>query len=39
VLTFSKQRLEKQKVQELVGDKQLPELGQVVVHNAHLLSQ
>jgi hypothetical protein len=37
--TFSKQRLEKQKGQQWVGDKPLPEIGQIEVHKAHLLSQ
>jgi hypothetical protein len=37
VLTFSKQRLERQKGQQLVGDRQLPEVGQVADHKTHLL--
>jgi hypothetical protein len=37
--TFSKQKLERQKGQQWVGDKPLPEIGQIVVHKAHLLSQ
>jgi uncharacterized protein YqcC (DUF446 family) len=36
---FSRQSLERQKGWQWVGDKLLPELGQVVVHKAHLLSQ
>jgi hypothetical protein len=37
--TFSKQSLESQKGQQQVGDKPLPEIGQVAAHKAHLLSQ
>jgi hypothetical protein len=37
--TLSKQKLERQKGQQWAGDKLLPEIGQVVVHKAHLLSQ
>jgi hypothetical protein len=37
--TFSKQRLERQKGQQRANDKPLPEIGQVVFHKAHLLSQ
>jgi hypothetical protein len=36
---FSKQRLERQKGWHQTGDKLLPEIGQVVVHKAHFLSQ
>jgi hypothetical protein len=36
--TFSKQRLERQKGWQWEGDKPLPEIGQMVVHKAHLLS-
>jgi hypothetical protein len=39
VQTFSKQRLERQKGWLQVGDKLLPEIGQIAVHKAHLLSQ
>jgi hypothetical protein len=38
-MNFSKQKLEKQKGQQLVGDKLLPEIVQVAVHKTHLLSQ
>jgi hypothetical protein len=37
--TFSKQRLERQKGPQQAGDKPLPEIGQVMVQKAHLLSQ
>jgi hypothetical protein len=37
--TFSKQRLERQKGQQWVGDKLLPAIRQIGVHKAHLLSQ
>jgi hypothetical protein len=37
--TFSKQRLERQKGWQRAGDKMLPEIGQVVVHKTHLMSQ
>jgi hypothetical protein len=37
--TFSKQKLERQKGWQQAGDKLLPEIGQVVVHKAHLLRQ
>jgi hypothetical protein len=36
--TFSKQRLEMQKGWQWVGDKLLPEIGQIVFHKDHLLS-
>jgi hypothetical protein len=39
VQILSKQSLERQKGRQQVGDKPLPEIGQVVVHKAHLLSQ
>jgi hypothetical protein len=37
--TFSKQRLERQEGQQWAGDKPLPEIRQVSLHKAHLLSQ
>jgi hypothetical protein len=37
--TTSKQTLERQEGQEQVGNKPLPEAGQVVDHRDHLLSQ
>jgi hypothetical protein len=37
--TFNKQKLERQKGLQWASDKPLPEIGQVVVHKAHLLSQ
>jgi ACR3 family arsenite efflux pump ArsB len=37
--TFSKQRLERQKGQQWAGDKMMPEIGQIAVYKAHLLSQ
>jgi hypothetical protein len=37
--TFIKQRLERQEGQQQVGDKLPPEIGQIAVHKAHLLSQ
>jgi hypothetical protein len=37
--TFSKQRLQRQKGSEQVGDKPLPEIGQIEVHKAHVLNQ
>jgi hypothetical protein len=37
--TFSKKRLERQKGHQQMGDKPLPEIGQVAVCRAHLLSQ
>jgi hypothetical protein len=39
VWTSSKQRLERQKGHQRVGDKLLPEIEQVAVHKTHLLSQ
>jgi hypothetical protein len=36
--TYSKQRLKSQKGWQWAGDKPLPEIEQVVVHKAHLLS-
>jgi hypothetical protein len=36
---YSKQRLERQMGLQRAGDKPLPEIGQIVVHKAHLLSQ
>jgi hypothetical protein len=36
---FIKQRLERQKGQQQVGDKLLPEIGQIEVNKAYLLSQ
>jgi hypothetical protein len=36
---FSKQRLERQMGQQWMGDKPLPEIRQIAVHKAHLLSQ
>jgi hypothetical protein len=36
--TFSKQRLERQKGQQWVGDKPLLEIGQIAIHKAHLRS-
>jgi hypothetical protein len=36
--TFSKQRLERQKGQQWAGDKPLLEIGQIVLHKAHLLT-
>jgi hypothetical protein len=36
--TFSKQRLKRQKGWQRAGDKPLPEIGQIAVHKAHLLS-
>jgi hypothetical protein len=36
--TFSKQRLERQKDSQQADDKLLPEIWQIVVHKAHLLS-
>jgi hypothetical protein len=37
--TFSKQGLEREKGQQQVDDKLLPEIGQVAIHTVHLLSQ
>jgi hypothetical protein len=37
--TISKQKLERQECWQQLGDKLLPEIGQVVDHKAHLLSQ
>jgi hypothetical protein len=36
--TYSKQSLERQTGQQWVGGKPLPEIGQIVIHKAHLLS-
>jgi hypothetical protein len=36
---FSKQRLERKEGRQQASDKLLPEIGPVVVHKAHILSQ